>query len=118
VKILLGRRFGAEEMSIADVMLKESLTVVAADHRVGQGEVFDDGSQLAFVVAGDVAPDDDGQVVGLPDGTVGIQESLLESPAKARRQAPARLDNAPQTGEDAIPTGQAAAGKEVHASLR
>src|SRR5437660_1423577 len=100
------------------VILTESVTVVAAGQRVGQGEVFDDGSQLAFVVAGDVAPDDDGRVVVLPDGTVGIQESLLESPAKVRRQAPARLDNTPQTGEDAIPTGQAAAGKEVHASLR
>jgi hypothetical protein len=44
---------------------------------VGQIEVFDGGLKLFLVVLGNLAPEDSGDLVGLADGAVGVQESLV-----------------------------------------
>ena len=45
---------------------------------VGQIEVFDDGLKLSLVELGDLAAEDGGDLAGLADGAVGIQESLVQ----------------------------------------
>ena len=39
-------------------------------------DIFDDGLKLSLVVLGDLAAEDGGDLAGLADGAVGIQESL------------------------------------------
>ncbi len=51
---------------------------MAADHRIGQIEIFDHGLQLALVLLGHFAPEDHGDLLGLADGSVQIQQSLGE----------------------------------------
>ena len=46
---------------------------MAADDRIGQVDVLNEGLQFAPVVFGDLAAKDDGDLVGLTDGTIGIQ---------------------------------------------
>ena len=61
---------------------------------VGQIEVFDDGLKLSLVILGDLAPEDRGDLAGLADGAVGIQQSLvqvLESSAPVKDQVVAIL---------------------------
>jgi hypothetical protein len=41
-------------------------------------EVFDDGLKLSLVILGDLAAEDGGDLVGLADGAIGIQESLVQ----------------------------------------
>ena len=45
---------------------------------VGQIEVFDNGLKLSLVKLGDLAAEDGGDLAGLADGAVGIQESLVQ----------------------------------------
>ncbi len=63
---------------IADVLLDEAVAIVAADDRVGQLDVFDDGLQPAPILLGHLASEDGRDLVGLADGAVGIQETLAE----------------------------------------
>jgi len=62
---------------IADVLFKGAVCVVSTSHGVGQIEVFDDGLKLPLVVFGDLAAEGGGDLAGLADGAVGIQESLV-----------------------------------------
>jgi hypothetical protein len=41
-------------------------------------EIFDDGLELSLVALGDPATKDRGDLVGLADGAVGIQQSLTQ----------------------------------------
>ena len=54
------------------------MCVVSTNHGVRQIEVFDDGLKLSLVVLGDLTTEDGGDLVGLADGAVGIQESLVQ----------------------------------------
>ena len=54
------------------------MAVVAANDRIGQLDVLDDGLQFAFVVLGDFAAKDGGNLIGLANRTIGIQEALPE----------------------------------------
>src|SRR2546429_9413359 len=86
----------------SDVMLKESLTVVAADHRVGQGEVFDDGSQLAFVVAGGVGARGDGWGGGVGGGGGGVLGGVVSRAAPNPRPPPPPPHKSPPNAREAV----------------
>jgi hypothetical protein len=58
---------------IADVLLDKAVAVMAADHRIGQVHILDLGLQLAPIVLGDFATEDDRDLVRLSDGSIGIQ---------------------------------------------
>src|ERR1700757_509223 len=75
---VISSRLGAQAEVIADVLFKGAVCVVSANDGVGQIEVFDDGLKLSLVVLGDLAAEDGGDLAGLADGAVGIQESLVE----------------------------------------
>ena len=63
---------------IADVLLDEAVAIVAADDGIGQVHVLDLGLQLAAIVLGDLATEDDGDLVRLPDGSIGIEQAFAE----------------------------------------
>src|SRR5260370_20851034 len=52
------------------------IAIVTADTWVGQVHVFDLGLQLAAVLFRDLATEDDGDLVWLTDGAVGVEEPL------------------------------------------
>ena len=57
-------------------MLDEAIAIETADNWVGQVHVFDLGLQLAAVLIRDLAAEDDGDLVWLTDGAVGVEEPL------------------------------------------
>ena len=57
---IVARRFGAEQAAVAYVLLGEAVLVMAADHRVAQIEIFDDGLELAGLPPGDATTKNDG----------------------------------------------------------
>ena len=61
---------------IADILLKKAVSVVSANHRVRKMDIFDYGLKLSFLVLGDLTTEDRGDLVGLADRAVGIQQSL------------------------------------------
>ena len=63
---------------VTDILLDEAVAVVTADDRVGQVHVFDRGLQLAAMLLGDLATEDDGDLVRLADGAVGVEQALAE----------------------------------------
>ena|GEM_PF-6209149 len=52
---------------------------MTTNHRVRKIQILDDGLKLSLVVLRDHATEDRGDLVGLADGPVGIQQSLPES---------------------------------------
>ena len=83
---VVARRLGAQDEVIANVLLDEAVAVVAADHRVGQVHVFDLGLQLAAIMLADPAAEDHGDLVGLSDRAIGVEQALAEF--VQRRAAP------------------------------
>jgi hypothetical protein len=75
---VVGRRLGAQDQVIADVLLDEAVAVMAADDRVWQVHVFDLGLQLTAVLSGDFSTEDDGDLVRLADRAVGVEQTLAE----------------------------------------
>src|ERR1700758_4558776 len=75
---VISSRLGAQAEVIADVLFEGAVCVVSANDGGGQIEVFDDGLELSLVVLGDLAAEDGGDLAGLADGAVGIQESLVQ----------------------------------------
>jgi len=67
---------GPEDQVVAHVLLDKAIAIVAADNRVGQVHVFDLGLELAAVLFGDLAPEDDGDLVRLADGPVGVEQTF------------------------------------------
>ena len=63
---------------VADVLLDEAVAVMTADNRVGQVHVFDLGLQLAAGLLGDLTTEDDGDLVRLADGAVGVEQTLAQ----------------------------------------
>jgi hypothetical protein len=63
---------------------------MTTDHWVRKLQILPDGLQLSLVLLGDLATEDHGDLFGLADGTIGIQQSLAEliqcgSPMKDRK---------------------------------
>src|ERR1700751_1738764 len=75
---VIGGRFGAQAEVIADILLNEAVCIVGANDWVRKIAVFNDGLKLSLVVLGDLAAEDGGDVAGLADGAIGIQQSLVE----------------------------------------
>src|SRR5215469_17380457 len=59
---------------ISDVRLDETVSIMAANPRVGQVHVFDHGLPCSAVVLGYLAAKDPGDFMGLADGPMGVQE--------------------------------------------
>src|SRR6266436_4787880 len=68
--------FGPEDQVVAHVLLDKAIAIMAADNRVGQVHVFDLGLQFAAVLSGDLATEDDGDLVRLADGPVGVEQTF------------------------------------------
>ena len=84
-----------EDEVIADVLLDEAVSVMAADHRIGQVHVLDLGLQLAAIMLGDLATEDDGDLVRLADGSIGVEQTfaeLVQRGAATEDQVVAELD--------------------------
>lgn len=80
---------------VAHILFDEAVAVMAADHRVGQVHVFDLGLQLAAVLFGDLAAEDDGDLVRLADGPVGVEQAFaqfVERGAATKDQIVAEFD--------------------------
>ena len=69
---------GSKDEVISNVLLDEAIAVMAADYRIGQVHIFDFGLQLASIMLADSAAKDDGDLVRLSDGSVGVKQSLAE----------------------------------------
>jgi 3-hydroxybutyryl-CoA dehydratase len=67
-----------ENEVIADVLLDNAVAIMAADHGIGQVHVFDFGLQLAPIVLGDFAAKNDGDLVWLSDGSIGVKQTFAE----------------------------------------
>ena len=76
---VIGGWFGAQAEVIADILLNEAVCIVGANDWVRKVDIFDDRLKLSLVVLGDLATEDRGDLVGLADGAVGIQQSLVEA---------------------------------------
>ena len=63
---------------IADILLEKALFIVTTDHWVWKLQILDDSLKLSFVLLGDLATEDHGDLLGLADGPIGIQQSLAE----------------------------------------
>src|SRR5271165_428952 len=86
---------GPEDQVVAHILLDKAVAIVAADNRVGQVHVFDLGLQLAAVLFGDLATEDDGDLVRLADGPVGVEQTFpqfVERGAAAKDQVVAEFD--------------------------
>jgi len=75
---VVGRRLGARDQVIAHVLLDEAIAIMAADDRVREVHVLDFGLQLAAIELADLAAKDRGDLVGLADASIGIDEPLAE----------------------------------------
>ena len=92
---VISSRFGAQAQVITHVLFEGAVCVVSANDGVGQIEVFDDGLKLSLVELGDLAAEDGGDLAGLADGAVGIQESLvqlIQCSAPVKDEIVAKLD--------------------------
>ena len=54
------------------------MSVMTADYRIGQVEVFDHRLQLALVLLGDFAAEDQGDLLGLPQRPIQVEQALGE----------------------------------------
>ena len=51
---------------------------MTTNHGVWKLQILNNGLKLSLVLLGDLATEDDGDLFGLADGTIGIQQSLAE----------------------------------------
>ena len=79
VRDIVGRGFSTQYEVIADVLFDEAIAVVAADDRIGQMDVFDHSLEFAPVKLGQLASENRGDLVGLADGTIGIEQALAQT---------------------------------------
>jgi hypothetical protein len=78
VSHVVGGRLGPQDQVVAHALLDEAVAIMAADDRVGQVHVLDLGSQVAAVMLGDFAAEDDRDLVGLADRAVGVEQTLAQ----------------------------------------
>lgn len=92
---VVGRWLGAQVQVIAHILLDKSAAVVAADDRIGQIQIFDHGFQLTPILPGYPATEDGGDLVGLTNGAIGIQQTFshrIQSGSPVEDQVVAVLD--------------------------
>ena len=58
---------------IADILLEEAVSIMAANHRVRKIQILDDGLKLSLVLLSDFATEDRSDLIRLADRAVGIQ---------------------------------------------
>ena len=63
---------------VADILLEEALSIVTTDHWVRKLQILGDGLKLSLVLLGDLTTEDRGDLVGLADGTISVEQSLAE----------------------------------------
>jgi len=85
---LLGGRLGSQQPVVAHILHGESVPIVAADHRIGQVEVFDHGLQFSLVFLGHLAAEDGGDLPGLSNIPVQAQQAASD----LLHSCPARKD--------------------------
>ena len=73
---IVGGRFRAQIGAITDILFGKTVPIMAANNGTGKIHVFDDGLQLAVIVLGDLAAEDNGEFIGLTDRPIGIQQSF------------------------------------------
>ena len=78
VSDIIGGRLGAQAQVIADILLDKAIGIMAADDRIGQADIFYHGLKLTFVLFGNLAAKDDGDLVGPADPAISIQEPSPE----------------------------------------
>ena len=71
-------RLGPQQPIVAHVLPSKTMPVMAADHGIGQVEIFDHGLQFALVLFSHLASEDHGDLLGLSDRPVQVQQSLGE----------------------------------------
>jgi hypothetical protein len=78
---------------IGDILLDKAVCIMAADHRIGQVQVLDLRLQPAPRVLGDLAAEDDRDLVQSSDGSIVRLASSRRSPSmsSAARQRKMRL---------------------------
>ena len=75
---IVGGGLGPPQQVVADILLDEAVLVVTPFDGVGQIKVFNDGLKLTGIGRGDFAAEDDGELVGLANGPVGIQQPFSQ----------------------------------------
>jgi hypothetical protein len=63
---------------IADILLDKAVSIMAADYGIGQVHVLDLSLQLAPLVLGDLAAEDDRDLVRSSDGSIGVKQAFAE----------------------------------------
>ena len=63
---------------IAYILLEEALSIVTTNDWVRKLQILDDGLKFSLVLLCDLATEDHGDLVGLADRTVGIEQSLTK----------------------------------------
>ena len=76
VSHVIGGRFGSQQPVIAHVLFGKTVLVMTANHRVGQIHVLNHSLQFALVLLGHLAAEDHGDLLGLADGPIHIQQAL------------------------------------------
>ena len=75
---IIGGRFGTPQEVIANLLLDEAMAIVSANDGVGQRQVLQYDVQFSSVTLGDLTAEDKGDLIGLTDGAVGIQQALAQ----------------------------------------
>src|SRR5262245_40673492 len=83
---VVARRLGSKNEMIANVLFDEAVAVMAADHGIWQVHVLDLGLQLAPMMFADPATEDDGDLIGLADCSIGIEQPFPRLSSAARRR--------------------------------
>jgi len=92
---MVGGRFGAEQDVITHVLFEKAISLVTADDRIRQIQIFHDCLKLASIWLGNPAAEDDGDLVRLPDGSMGVQKPfshLIQGRSAAEDQVIAVFD--------------------------
>ena len=63
---------------IAHVLFDKAVCIVATNHWVRKIKILNNGLKLSLVLLSDLATEDHGNLVGLADRTVSVQQSLAE----------------------------------------
>src|SRR5206468_5577367 len=75
---VIARGLGPQDDVIANVLLDEAVAIVAANHRIWKVYVLDLGLQFAPILLGDLATEDHGDLIRLPDRSIGIEQALAK----------------------------------------
>ena len=75
---VVGGGLGPWQKMIGDLLFDKAMAIGTADDRIEWIEVFELGLQFSAILWGDFSAKDNGDLVGLFDGAVRVQESLAQ----------------------------------------